>query len=403
VKFASVTILTLSALMLAPAAPAKEDADGGNFFEQALGAITLGPGKRVDELVIFPLLAEKDPAPLPVAGDAWTKGLGFAEPDFPRKRYDLAVENGGEKTVLLFGGGVVVGGRLDRLVPRDVLVPAGSGVEIHALPAEFPKDRRKEAAPFELNHASGRSVAPAFLRERAAFDPSRYLVPIFVSHYLAFRAPDDERRSLASIDESPLLAQYCDACHAKIAAFPGLDSKKVVGIVTAVRGRVLTLELFGTNGLFRAYFPSITRAHSYAAAAVALRAKDLGMPIPGGDVPEKTIEKARDQAEKLLAELREKSRFKEGDEIDGEVGEFLLIRSPKSDGTAIGLDGRLVHAVVYPENPFEEALYSRPFDLPEGGSGLETTFGELERREDRGTLSEYEKRLLDRMRSRRSR
>ena len=47
---------------------------------------------------------------------------------------------------------------------------------------------------------------------------------------------------------------------------------------------------------------------------------------------------------------------------------------------AIGLDGRLLHAAIYPENPFEEALFSRPLEPPPESSGMETSFGELDRR-----------------------
>jgi hypothetical protein len=59
-----------------------------------------------------------------------------------------------------------------------------------------------------------------------------------------------------------------------------------------------------------------------------------------------------------------------------------------------------VHVVVFPENPFEEALYSRALRVPQDDAGGGEPLGGLERREDRGNLSEYEKRLLERMRRR---
>lgn len=396
-------LLTLTLLAVGPAAVGKTDE--ANFVERALEGLSLGPGQQSGELIVFPLVAAEIPAALAVTPDVACDDLAFSEPEFPRKRYDVTIENSGDKTALLFGGGILTGGKLDRLVPQSVLVPPKSRLDIHTLPAEYPRDKRRgeSAGKFSLGTAGGHATAPAFLRERAIFDPARNLVPIFISHYLKFRDKDDRRRSLAAIDESSLLASYCDACQNELGSFEPLGTKKVVGVVTAVRGRVLTLELFGSNRLFRAYFNPINRAHTYAAAAIALRAKDLGMPVPGKDDAEKAKAAARKEAEELLEAIRSKARYRDGERPKGAIGETLLIRWASTDGTAIGLDGRLVHAVIFPENPFEEALYSRPLAVPpsgpEGGEG--ESLGELDRREDRGTLTEAEKRLLDRMRRRR--
>ena len=47
------------------------------------------------------------------------------------------------------------------------------------------------------------------------------------------------------------------------------------------------------------------------------------------------------------------------------------------------------------------ARRSRPIEPPPESSGMESGFGELERRAGRGTLTEEERRILDRMRQRR--
>ncbi|MHC5011395.1 MAG: hypothetical protein ACYTG6_10655 [Planctomycetota bacterium] len=114
------------------------------------------------------------------------------------------------------------------------------------------------------------------------------------------------------------------------------------------------------------------------------------------------IANVKKEAEKLLERMT-RARYRSDDLPDGAVGEALLIRTTRDHGRAIALDGRLVHAAIFPHDPFETALYSYDLELPEevdedvsGGPGVT----ELERRA--GTpgqrLTEYEKRLLERMR-----
>ena len=391
----AIALLMFAVLLAAPAAA--DDVEPKDLFGKALAGVTLGEGIRAEQLTVFPLITEKEPEPLAVDSDRTAAKLIVAEPRWPEKRYDLGVANGGERPVLLLGGTIFAGGRLDRMVPRDLLLPAKSTGNVPAIPAEHPRDRRKEAKPFRHAH-----VAPGYLRERAATDPTRALVPIFVSHFLDFRDDGDERRSLAALDEAARLTRYCLVCRHADDEFKALEAPRVVGFVTAVRGRIHSLELFGTNDLLRSWFHAILHGYTFEAAAIELRAKEMGIPIPGRDDPEKTVKVARKAAEVLLASLA-RARVKTPRLPDGAIGDARLLRAKGAGGSAIGLDGRLVHAVIHPDNPFEEALFSRPLRPPTGSAGWEATLGALDRREGRGTLTRFEKRLLDRMRARRGR
>jgi hypothetical protein len=377
--------------------PAQEAKKKTNFVEDYLENLTLGEGVHEEQLVIFPLIAKDQPEPLGVMSDLGATKLRFEEPEWPERRYNVLVRNGEEAPVLVFGGNILMGGELDRMLPRDIIVPAGAAMEIETLPAQYPKERRKEAIPFR----TAQIIAPVLLRDRAAFDASRYLVPIFISHFLEFRNTEDERHSLQAIDESAVLSRFCLVCQRAVAEFPDVADSKVVGFITAVRGRIQSIELFESNALLRTYFQPIIRAHTYAAAAVELRAKKLGLPIPGRDDPKATLKETTAAAEELLAELKQKARYRKRSGPRDAIGETLLIRTSRTEGVAVAHDGRLVHAVIFPENPLEEALYSQPLELPGGASGVETSFGDLERRARRGTLTEFEKRLLERMRERR--
>jgi hypothetical protein len=399
-------LLLTALLLLAPTAFAEEEkpkeaANPDEIVKKALEGVRLGKPLFAEPLILIPLIADKKPEPLKVTADVKAKSIRITEPEWPKRRFNVKIENGEKQPVLMLGGNFLVGGDLDRLIARDLLIPAGKAVEIATLPAEYSRDPKAKETAFTVGVKNGGATAPIYIRERARFDPSRRLVPIFISHFLEFRDEADKRNSLAAVDSSRTLAAYCVVCQGKTRGFTELEGGKVVGFVSAVRGRLHVMELFGTNDLLRSYFFPILKAHAYNAAAVQLRAKKLRIPIPGGDDKDKAVAAAVKQAEKLLGELKDKPRLRNDDLPRDVVGDSVLIRASRSQGAAIVNEGRLVHAVIYADNPFEKALYSRPIDVPEEASGSETSFGEMSRREGRGTLSEAEKRLLERMRNRR--
>jgi hypothetical protein len=392
-------LLVLLLLLALPFATARagDDAPQGNFVQQALENVVLGPGLRSAQLILFPLLTKADPEPLPVAADLAVEDVAYEEPEFPQRRYDLFVGNGGRQTVLLHGGSVLVGGETDRMIPTDVLVPPQGEIEIHALPAAARGEKRKDLKTFRHEAA----LAPNYLREQALFEPTNERVRTFLSHFEEFFNPDDPRRSLAAVDESATLAQFCEACRKALSEFPQIGGRRVVGYISAVRGRVHAFELFGTNDLLKSYFGPGIRAHTYVAAAIALRAEKAGIPVPKDDDPAQTMLAVQAEAEELLARLA-KASFRAGEQPKGSVGETLLVRATAARGAAVGLDGRLVHLTVFPHDPFETALFSRDLQIPEdvseitgGGPGVP----QLERGTAPGRrLTEYEQRLLDRMR-----
>ncbi len=395
-------------LFLAPGVTTARAGDGGakaddglNFAQRMLQSIHLGGGIQANQVTIFPLVSNAAPAPLAVKADTRTKHLSFREPEFPRHRYDLEVMNGEAEPTLLLGGTVVEGGERDRLVPRDVVLPPGQTIEVRTLPAASTDDIRKLPTPFVVSNV----LAPPYLQEDALFGAPSNLVPIFVTHFLEFRNTGDERKSLVSINQSDLLAQYCVICQRTLASFPEPKEpqQQVVGGVSAVRGRVQSLVIFGDNALLRAWFEPMLKGHAFAAAAIELRAKKAGIPIPGQDDPDATLATVGEQAQRLLERLM-LARYRSDDLDEGELGEALLLRT--SDGTrgrAVGLDGRLLHLVVFPHDPFEDALFSRALEPPTEITANPEREGlnELERRGDSGRrLTEAEKRLLERLRNR---
>lgn len=382
--------LPAGAWLPAPRAAAEEAE--GNFLQTTLEGLTLGTGHAVDELIVFPLLAPKPEDGPSVRANVWAKHVGYGEPEFPAKRYNVGIANNETQPLLVLGGTVLGGGHRDRLVPNDVIVPVGGRVEIRTIVASAPSETRKEALAFETSS----SLAPPYLRERAEFSPTNTLVPTFVSHFLDFRNEGDLRKSLTAINASDALNVLCLPCHRELGEFPLLDGGRVVGLVTAVRGRIRSVEVFGSNKLLKAYFGHVLKSHTFASAAIAARARKLGIVEPGGGDPAKALVELGAQATKLLEQVRN-AKYRAGDAPPGSVGEYLILRTANSTrGTAVALDGELVHASIFPYEPFENALFSsdlKPLDEDDGYGGT------LERR-GAGALSVYERRLLERLRRR---
>jgi len=390
--------LLLAALLLAlaPVAPAQAKDEEPNFVQVALEGVTIGEGQATAELIIFPLIAPKKPAKLEIKPTPWAKKVGWHEPSFPKKRYNVGVANNETQPLLVLGGTVLGGGARDRMVPGDVIVPVGGRVEIKTIVAAPASDQRKDPVGFRV----GSSLAPPYLRERAEFNPTNTLVPNFVRHFLDFRNEGDKRKSLSAINASTQLTKLCLPCHESLAAFPMAGGGRVVGIITAVRGRIRSLEMFGDNRLFKAWFEPLLKSHTFAAAAIALKAKRLGIKDPFKGDLEKTTDEMKKKAEKLLERVQ-KSKYKEGEQPKGSVGEYLILKTTAGvRGVGTALDGRLLHLAIFPGDPFESALFGSrvrmPNDLDEyTGLGV----ANLEGRARRGQrLTEYEKRLLGRMR-----
>lgn len=392
--FALALVLALGA---APTALAKDNAP--DPIKGFLEGLTIGEGIATAEVIIFPLLAAEKPGKIEIRPSTWAENVGFNEPDLPKRRFNVNIANNEPGTLLLLGGTVLGGGSRDRVIPQDVLIPAGARVEIETIAAAPSSDHRKEPLPFRL----GSSLAPPYIRERAEFSPTNTLVPNFASHFLDFRNDGDKRKSLSAINASDRLTKLCLPCHESLAKFPLADGGRVVGVITAVRGRIGSLELFGDNRLLKAYFEPLLKSHTFAAAAIAVKAKKLRVPLPTDDNADATMEKLQKDAQKLLERVQ-KAKFKEGDTPKNGAGQYWIFRTSNSTrGAATIHDNRLIHMAVFPYEPFENALFGRRVKAPNDESEYgEYSQGELERKSRHGRLSEYEKRLLDRMRRNRA-
>jgi hypothetical protein len=327
-----------------------------------IASLELGPTLQNGDVTVVPLL-RSGAANAPELTSLWmSKGVSFSEPEFPRHRYNLVVSNDSSRPLYLPGGTVVVGGKIDRLVRRDHLIAPGASVEIRTLPAASSADTRKEPTQLVLSPV----LAPLYIRSKAEFGGSNSLVPSFVAKWVEFRNEGDDRLSLAAFVESKSLREYIIATPAKLNKLPdGLTTPQTVGGIAALHGRLQSLTAFGSNEILASEFPPAVKGATYAAAALAIRSKVAGIPLPGIGDPAKRKEIVHEEATKLLKKLQ-KATYRADKTEEGEVGSAIQLRlSDGTRGRINVLNGSVVHLVLYPRDPFRDKLYGRTIQVPD--------------------------------------
>lgn len=383
----------------APAAPASP-ADLGKLLAAGLKHLHLADGLHADQVTLYPVYVLAEPAALELS--SMVAGGSFAATELaPKADSDkVRVLNPGPKLALLVGGSVLQGGLRDRIVTHDVLIPAADARVVDVLPASMASEARKTPVDFKLLEF----LAPPYLRDAALHGASKGLVPKFVSHFLDFRNPSDKRKSLAAIGDADALAEYCLVCQRSMNEWPERKGAGIViGGLSVVRGRVQSLELFATNEQVSAFFEPILKSLTIPAAALQLRAKKIGLELPKGD--EATLAVADKAAKEVLEQLGT-ATFEPRKTAADSIGQSFLVKlKDGTAGAATALDGRLVHLALFPDDPFDRALYSQSMEPLEGEDASDDAedsdgVAELARRAASGArLTEAEKRILERMRA----
>jgi hypothetical protein len=197
----------------------------------------------------------------------------------------LVLVNNSKRPLILLAGEVVTGGQQDRIVAKDRIVPAESDpVDLSVFCVEH--GRWIETASKFDTHAN--VMAQPSVRKRALADNSQQKVWDEVgrsNQALAFAtAPEgqsnnDLRRELggtnsyAKIRENKAIQQNVDSIVQPIqksfeSVIKQLRDQNAVGVVVAVKGRIIWADIFASNALLSKYWAKLLP--SYAAEAITM-------------------------------------------------------------------------------------------------------------------------------------
>jgi hypothetical protein len=321
VVFAGIALLVLAAVVVPCLLEAGEAAPGSNY--------TLLNPIRSGNLTVFPVVANKSfdtgefitldeglhsrDVLVTEAGQA--RGLIRRRPGRPDVIHPirdaevnrLVLVNNSKRPLLLLAGEIVTGGKQDRVIAKDRIVPAESDpIDLGVFCVE-PGRWVAANGMYDFNTSSGGAVggllASPTVRSKAMVAKNQQQVWDSVrssQHAMAETvevtgaAPAvNSTTSYARVMENKEVRKQVDSVAEPVqrnyeSVIRQLREKNAVGVVVAVNGEVVWADIFASTQLLQKYWPKLVR--SYATEAVITRAK-------GGEVSIK-------QAQKFLDDLQ---------------------------------------------------------------------------------------------------
>ena len=212
----------------------------------------------------------------------------------------LVLVNNSDKPLLLLAGEIVTGGKQDRVVGKDRIVPAQSDpIELGVFCVE-PGRWTGASAKFS---SLGAQMAQPSVRAKAMVDKNQQAVwdQVYASRTAVAAAVPTARAgavaggvaessSYAQLVENKEVQKKVDEVAAPMARnysklIRELHSKNAVGVVVAVNGEIIWADVFASTALLEKYWPKLVR--SYAA-------ETIGKASDGEDVTVKEAQKFLD-------------------------------------------------------------------------------------------------------------
>ena len=318
VVFAGIALLVLAAVIVPCLLQAGETASGSNY--------TLLNPIRSGNLTVFPVVANKSfdtgefitldeglrAGDVVVTEAGQARGLIRRHPGRPDVIHPvggaevnrLVLVNNSKRPLLLLAGEIVTGGKQDRVIAKDRIVPAESDpidlgvfcVEPGRWVAANGKDEfssgRVNGAVFASPGVRGSAMAAK--NQQQVWDnvgKSKQAMAMAVPAPAA--AEVNSTTSYARVMDNKEVQKQVDSVAEPVqrnyeSVIRQLREKNAVGVVVAVNGEVVWADIFASTQLLPKYWPKLVR--SYATEAVITRAK-------GGEVSVK-------QAQKFLDDLQ---------------------------------------------------------------------------------------------------
>lgn len=260
--------------------------------------LTLDEGLRSGEVVVTE------------AGNV--QGL-IRRPGVPSIRHDgaqvnrLVLVNNSKRPLLLLAGEIVTGGKQDRVIGKDRIVPAESDpIDLSVFcvePGRWVQTSEQfgasgamygSTAAVPVGGAPVTLMAQPSVRAKAMGDKDQgevwaevrkqqEAVRVQVEASAPVAATEvTQTSSYAKVMENGDVRKQVDAVAKPIelnyeSVIHQLRDRKAVGVVVAVNGRIIWADIFASTDLLEKYWPKLVR--SYASEAVIIRAKDVDVSV----------------------------------------------------------------------------------------------------------------------------
>lgn len=296
-------------------------------FQRWMGAARVGQTATHGALLVF-WLHVKDQAPaleVMTLDEARKSGaLSITERDQAAVP-ELVVDNRGKSHVLLLAGEILVGGRQNRVLREDILLPPLSGprpIGVYCVEQGRWNAGSKE---FESKGSFAQPGLRSRLMERA--DQGRVWDSVARAAKEAAPAAQSPTGSYQAIYEDGKIQQHLSELER---AAPLRPPALAHGAAVFVGPSLSGLDLFHAPGLFTREWPKLLRAHALEAYRKA----------PAPDLPEA---KLRAHIEGLLAQAARVEGSLRG---NAGVGQLFEFRAGSARGAALLYEGRAIHTAI---------------------------------------------------------
>lgn len=202
---------------------------------------------------------------------------------------ELAIVNNSDRPLVLLAGEIVTGGKQDRIVGRDRIIPAHSEPIPLGVFCVEPHRWTETSAHFGALHSSMaqpsvRSKAMAYQNQQQVWDEVAKSRAAFAAAVPAVEAGAlQSSSSYATAVGNEAVKRQLDSVAIPIQQsyeklFNQLQAEKAVGAVVAVHGEIIWADVFASSGLLQKYWPKLIR--SYAAESLSPHPRPVTIPIP---------------------------------------------------------------------------------------------------------------------------
>ena len=192
---------------------------------------------------------------------------------------NLALRNNSDRPLFLLAGEVIIGGKQDRIIGRNTIIPAKTSQEVPVFCVEHGRwtEQSKE-------FTTAKALAHGRLRGNASFDEQGAVWDeVHATNSAKKTSSDtDTYRKVASQQSDGTLGKMEKRVDAALLKLPADQRDKLVGFAVALNGKVATVDVFQSHALFEKLEGKLVR--SYLTEAVDVVAEKNVAPPKAADV-----------------------------------------------------------------------------------------------------------------------
>lgn len=204
----------------------------------------------------------------------------------------LSFVNNADQPVFVMAGEVILGGKQDRIIGRNTVIPAKTTLEVPVFCVEH---GRWDGTTKEFTTA--KALAHGRLRGRASYAAQQDVWNEVAAKNKARKTQNasDTYRRVAQQQSDGTLKDMEREVNQALAKLPDADRTRMVGFAVALNGTVATVDVFGSPTLFAKLQPKLVR--SYLTEAIDVTATKDAKPPTEQDVKAfiADVERAQEQ------------------------------------------------------------------------------------------------------------